>query len=43
MKATRTLAALVAASALLGGCASNSPMPSYANDGYRSGYDSIVP
>ena len=42
MKATRTLAALVAASALLGGCASNSPQPSYANDGYRSGYDNTA-
>jgi outer membrane lipoprotein SlyB len=42
MKATRTLAALVAASALLGGCASNTPQPSYANDGYRSGYDNTA-
>ena len=42
MKATRTLAARVAASALLGGCASNSPQPSYANDGYRSGYDNTA-
>ena len=42
MKATRTLAALVAASALLGGCASNSPQPYYANDGYRSGYDNTA-
>jgi outer membrane lipoprotein SlyB len=41
MKATRTLAAVVAASALLGGCASNSPQP-YANDGYRSGYDNTA-
>jgi outer membrane lipoprotein SlyB len=42
MKATRTLAALVAASALLGGCASNSPQPSYADNGYRSGYDNTA-
>ena len=42
MKATRTLAALVAASALLGGCASNSSQPYYANDGYRSGYDNTA-
>jgi outer membrane lipoprotein SlyB len=38
MKATRTLAALVAASALLGGCASQSSQPSYANNGYNNGY-----
>ncbi|SDF39037.1 Outer membrane lipoprotein SlyB [Massilia sp. PDC64] len=38
MKATRTLAALVAASALLGGCASQSSQPYYANDGYNNGY-----
>jgi outer membrane lipoprotein SlyB len=38
MKATRTLAALVAASALLGGCASQSSQPSYANNGYSNGY-----
>ena len=42
MKATRTLAALIAASALLGGCASQSSRPSYANDGYRSGYDNTA-
>jgi outer membrane lipoprotein SlyB len=42
MKATRTLAALVAASAILGGCASNTSGPSYANDGYRSGYDNTA-
>ncbi|WP_075795466.1 glycine zipper 2TM domain-containing protein [Massilia putida] len=42
MKATRTLAALVAASALLGGCASQSSQPYYANDGYRSGYDNTA-
>jgi outer membrane lipoprotein SlyB len=36
MKATRTLAALLAASAVLGGCASNSD-PYYANNGYRDG------
>lgn len=41
MKATRTLAALVAASALLGGCASNSSQP-YASDAYRSGYDNTA-
>ena len=40
MKATRTLAALVAASALLGGCASQSTQPSYANTGYGNGYSS---
>jgi outer membrane lipoprotein SlyB len=40
MKATRTLAALVAASALLGGCASQSSQPSYANNGYNNGYTS---
>lgn len=38
MKATRTLAALVAASALLGGCASQSSQPYYANNGYNNGY-----
>jgi len=43
MKATRTLAAVVAASALLGGCASqSSQQPYYANDGYRSGYDNTA-
>ena len=43
MKATRTLAALVAASALLGGCASQSSQPYYAsNDGYRNGYDNTA-
>lgn len=42
MKATRPLVALVAASALLGGCASQSSQPSYANDGYRSGYDNTA-
>jgi outer membrane lipoprotein SlyB len=41
MKATCTLAALLAASAVLGGCASNSP-PSYADDGYRSNYDNTA-
>lgn len=40
MKALRTIAALVAAGAVLGGCASNNPQPYYANDGYRGGYDS---
>jgi outer membrane lipoprotein SlyB len=38
MKATRTLAALVATSAILGGCASNSSQP-YGNDAYRDGYN----
>jgi outer membrane lipoprotein SlyB len=43
MKATRTLAALVAASALLGGCASSTSQPYYgSNDGYRSGYDNTA-
>jgi outer membrane lipoprotein SlyB len=40
MKATCTLAALLAASAVLGGCASNAK-PSYAND-YRNGYDNTA-
>jgi outer membrane lipoprotein SlyB len=40
MKATHTLAALVAASVLLGGCASQSSQPSYANNGYNNGYTS---
>ena len=39
MKTTRTLAAVVAASAILGGCASNSSQPYYGNDGYRDGYN----
>ena len=39
MKATGTLAALVAASAILGGCASTSSQPYYGNDGYRDGYN----
>jgi outer membrane lipoprotein SlyB len=39
MKATRTLAALVATSAILGGCASTSSQPYYGNDGYRDGYN----
>jgi outer membrane lipoprotein SlyB len=39
MKATRTFAALVAAGALLGGCASNSSQPYYGNDAYRDGYN----
>lgn len=39
MKAIRTLAALVAAGAVLGGCASSSPDPYYGNNGYRDGYD----
>jgi outer membrane lipoprotein SlyB len=42
MKATCTLAALLAASAVLGGCASTSSQPYYANDGYRSGYDNTA-
>ena len=42
MKATRTLAALVAASALLGGCASQSSQPYYANNGYNNGYDNTA-
>jgi outer membrane lipoprotein SlyB len=43
MKAPRTLIALVAASAILGGCASNSSQPYYgSNDGYRSGYDNTA-
>jgi outer membrane lipoprotein SlyB len=37
MKATRTLAALLAVSAILGGCASSSQP--YGNDGYRDGYN----
>jgi len=41
MKVTRTLAAVVAASALLGGCASNSSPP-YANNSYSSGYDNTA-
>jgi outer membrane lipoprotein SlyB len=36
MKAHRSLAALVAVSAILGGCASSS-QPYYANDGYQNG------
>jgi len=42
MKAIRTLAALVAASAILGGCASNSQPYYGSNDGYRSGYDNTA-
>lgn len=42
MKALQPLAVLVAASALLGGCASNSSQSSYASDGYRSGYDNTA-
>jgi outer membrane lipoprotein SlyB len=37
MKAIRPLAALIAAGAILSGCASTSD-PYYGNDGYRSGY-----
>jgi outer membrane lipoprotein SlyB len=40
MKTIRTLAALVAAGAVLGGCASSSPDPYYGNNGYaNSGYN----
>ncbi|QJE03001.1 glycine zipper 2TM domain-containing protein [Massilia forsythiae] len=43
MKASHTLAAVLAAGALLGGCASNSSQPYYgSNDGYRSGYDNTA-
>lgn len=44
MKAIRPLAAIVAACAMLGGCASNSSQPYYgnSNDGYRSGYDNTA-
>lgn len=35
MKTIRTIAALVAAGAVLGGCASSSPDPYYGNNGYR--------
>lgn len=43
MKAPHTLVALVAASAILGGCASNNSQPYYgSNDGYRSGYDNTA-
>ena len=38
MKAIRTIAALVTAGAVLGGCASSSPDPYYGNNGY-SGAD----
>jgi len=38
MKAIRPLAALVAAGAILSGCASSNPQPYYGNDGYRNGY-----
>jgi outer membrane lipoprotein SlyB len=38
VKATGTLAALLAASAILGGCASTS-QPYYGNDNYRDGYN----
>jgi outer membrane lipoprotein SlyB len=39
MKTIRTLAALVAAGAILGGCASSSPDPYYGNNGYaNNGY-----
>ena len=37
MKTIRTLAALVAAGAILGGCASSSPDPYYGNNGYGNG------
>jgi len=46
MKAMRTLAALLAAGAVLGGCASNSDRyngnDGYRNDGYRSGYNNTA-
>lgn len=42
MKATRTLAAgVVAATALLAGCASNSPSAYPYNDGYNTGYNNV--
>jgi outer membrane lipoprotein SlyB len=37
MKTIRTLAALVAAGAILGGCASSSPDPYYGTNGYGNG------
>jgi outer membrane lipoprotein SlyB len=43
MKAPQTLAVLLTAGALLGGCASNSSQPYYgSSDGYRSGYDNTA-
>jgi outer membrane lipoprotein SlyB len=43
MKIPHTLLALVTASAILGGCASNSSQPSYgSNGGYRNGYDNTA-
>jgi len=43
MNAIRPLAALLTATALLGGCASNSSQPYYgSNDGYRGGYDNTA-
>jgi outer membrane lipoprotein SlyB len=42
MKASRSIAVLVAAGAILGGCASNDSRPYYANDGYRGGYDNTA-
>lgn len=41
MKTIRTLAALIATGAILGGCASSSPDPYYGynNGGYRDGYN----
>ena len=43
MKAIRTLAALVATGAILGGCASTTSQPYYgSNDGYRGGYDNTA-
>jgi outer membrane lipoprotein SlyB len=41
MKAFQSLAVIVAAGALLGGCADTS-RSTYANDGYRSGYDNTA-
>jgi outer membrane lipoprotein SlyB len=41
MNTPRTLAVLMAAGAILGGCASNS-QPRYADDGYRGAYEQNV-
>jgi outer membrane lipoprotein SlyB len=40
MKAIRPLAAMAAACAILGGCASSNPQPYYADNGYNNGYNS---
>ena len=43
MKAATTIAALMAASTILGGCASNTSQPYYgSSDGYRNGYDNTA-